>query len=252
MLNRQTISNLFFLFVSVVSGCASPTKVHIFSVGINQKQIESLSNLLEVKGYKVIPNQLPVPASIVRDTVIFPAIVKDFATVQIVESAMHDAGFRDIRLIRESEANHSYSTNNIGVYLINPASKSPLDSIIEDPYSLGGSEGTELTYNYFSECPEGSIAQSELNLYPGGAAILEEFIWDERKGQEKVVSHDGEWLSDSRSVRVDYYEEGEQHFSISNHEGSNRFGPFKGLTLINIFSSISVESCNYTHLHYLD
>lgn len=252
MLNRPFSFNLLLLIVLFISGCASPTQVHIFSMGVDQGQIEYLGKLLEEKGYNVIPNELPVPASITRDTVIFPAIVQNFATVQLVESAMHDAGFRKVRLIRETEANHSYSTNNIGVYLVNPDSNASVASTIEDPYSLGGSKATDFTFNYFSECSEGSIAQSELNLYPGGTAILEEFIWNENEGQEIVVTHDGEWSSEFNTVRVNYFDEGEQHFSISKHEGSNRFGPYEGITLVSTFSSIGIESCNYTHLRYLD
>ena len=241
-----------FLSVLLLAGCASQTQVHIFSLGIEDSEIVYLSSLLTEEGFDVQPNALPVPDRIFRHTVIFPAIVQDFAMVEMVESAMERAGYPNAQLILETEANHYYSTDNIGVYLVNSDFEGTAASLIENPYALGGTDATPLTYNYFSECPDGSEAQSELNLYPSGVVLLEEFVWDDEDNREVSVVHDGEWKSDSSSVEIHIFDGGELRFSIEERRGSNWFGPYEGLTLKNQHTTMDITHCDYTHLEYQD
>lgn len=240
------------LILGFLTSCASRTQIHVFSLGMEANEISQLASLLEEDGFDVRPNSLLVPPNIVRHTIVFPAIVQDFATVELIESIMAKAGYPRTRLILEEESNHYYSTNNIGIYLVNPDFDKSYASLVDDPYSLGGDEATPLTYNYFSECPKGSEAQSELNLYPSGVALLEEFIWDEEKNQEMNQIHEGEWSTDSRSVRINFFDKGELNLSIEDHSGTNHFGPFKGLTLAVQNSTLDIERCNYTYLDYED
>lgn len=221
-------------------------------MALEDSEITRLSNLLEEAGFDARPNKLPVPASVMRHTVIFPAIVQDFSTIELVESVMENAGYAEPRLVLESEANHHYSTDNIGVYLVNPNFEGTAASLIEDPYALGSEGAHPLSYNYFSECPDGSEAQSELNLYPSGVAILEEFIWDEESNREENVLHDGEWEADSTTVAVAIFGEGELLFSIKEHTGSDWFGPYEALTLVNQGSTMDIEHCDYTYLDHLN
>lgn len=241
-----------FLSLLLLVGCASRTQVHIFSLGMDTREIEHLSSLLAEEGFDVRPNSLPVPGGFFRHAVIFPAITQNFSMVEQVKSAMGKAGYSNAQMILETEANHYYSTNNIGVYLINPDFKGSAASLIQHPLALGGADATPLTFNYFSECPEGSEAQSELNLYPSGVAILEEFIWHDEDNREISVMHDGEWKSDSSSVEIDIFGSGELRFSIEEHIGSNWFGPYKGLTLKNQLNTMDIEQCDYTHLEHED
>lgn len=233
-------------------GCASRTQVHIFSRGVEDNKIIQLSNLLEEKGFDARPNLLPVPANFFRHTVIFPAIVQDFAMVELIESAMDEAGYPRANLVLEQQSNHSYSTDNIGIYLVNPDFEGSYASLVGDPYSLGDGEAAPFTYNYFSECPKGSEAQSELNLYPSGVAILEQFIWDEADNQERNIVYDGEWASNPPLVEIDFFDEGILNLSIKEHTGSNHFGPFEALTLVAQDSTMKIERCDYTYLDYLE
>lgn len=241
-----------FLSILLLAGCASQTQVHIFSLGVEEGKVEQLGNLLNEAGFSAQPNSLPVPGRIRRHTVIFPAIVQDFATIELVESVMETAGYPEAQLILETEANHYYSTNNIGVYLISPDFAGSAASLIADPYALGGADATPLTYNYYSECPDGSEAQSELNLYPSGVALLEEFVWDDDDNREISIVHDGEWESDSSTVEVNIFDGGQLLFGIEEHTGSNWFGPYQGLTLRNQHTTMDIEHCDYTHLEYED
>ncbi len=247
-MHKHAIAIVFLLLI----GCTTQTEVHIFSLGIGDEEILLLSSLLEDSGFSARPNTLPVPPSVVRHTVIFPALVQDFATIELVEAAMQQAGYPNARLIRETQANHSYSTNNIGVYLVNREYRHIQAAAIEDPFALGGASATALTYNYFSECAQGSESQSELNLYPGGVALLEEFVWDEANNEELSIVHEGEWSSDSSTVDVRLFGNGEIAFSIKEHTGSDWFGPFEATTLVSIGSTLEFESCDYTHLRHLD
>lgn len=243
---------LISLILVLLVGCATQTQIHIFSLGVEDNKIAQLVSLLEEGGFDVRPNSLPVPPNIVSHTVIFPAIVQDFAMVELIESAMTEAGYPKTQLVLESQSNHSYSTDNIGIYLVNPDFEGTYASLVGDPYSLGDDEDASLTYNYFSECPKGSEAQSELNLYPSGVALLEEFIWDEGGNQEINKVYDGEWVSNSTHVEIDFFENGELNLSITEHTGSNHFGPFEALTLVAQDSTMKIERCDYTYLDYLE
>ncbi|MFK7862980.1 MAG: hypothetical protein AB8B95_02020 [Pseudohongiellaceae bacterium] len=243
---------LLFLAFSILASCASKPRIHIFSLGIEEDELDSLSQRLDEAGFDARANTLPVPPTFVEHTVIFPAITQDFTKIELITSALAEAGYDSPRLILESEANHSYSTDNIGVYLLNPDFRVNASSLITDPYSLGGEEANPLSYNYFSECPQGSESQSELNLYPAGTAIVEEFVWDEKTNNEISLIHDGEWDSDSKSVEVNLYRKGKLRYTIRRHSGSDWFGPFEALTLENNYSTVSFEACNYTYLNHLD
>lgn len=241
-----------YLFLAILAGCASQPRVHIFSLGVDASEVARLTQLLEEAGFDARPNTLPVPPNVVRHTVIFPALVQDFAMVELVESTMTTAGYDRPRLVLESESNHYYSTDNIGVYLVNPDFEGTAASLVADPYLLGGDEANSLSYNYFSECPDDSEAQSELNLYPSGVAILEEFVWDDKSNTEVNVLHDGEWSADSNTVQVSIFEEGELLYSIKEHTGSDWYGPYEALTLVHEHSTMDIEGCNYTYLDHLE
>lgn len=244
-----------FSFVAILllfASCASQPQVHIFSLGVGDAQVAHLSSLLEDVGFNAQPNTLPVPPSVLRHTVIFPAIVPNFAIVELIESTLETAGYPRPRLVLETDANHYYSSDNIGVYLVDPDFEGTAADLLADPYALGGEDATPLSYNYFSECPKGSEAQSELNLYPSGMAILEEFVWDEKSQEEISVLHDGEWESDSAEVRLSLFRQGELRFSITEHTGSDWFGPFEALTLVSQSSTMDIERCNYTYKNHTD
>ncbi len=246
------------LVLLLVTSCANQTRIHIFNEGFDSAAVSDLANLLAENGFDARPNELPVPASIPRHTVIFPALVQDFALVESIEAILIEAGYDKPRLIRQSEANHFFSTANIGIYLINPDAEFDPVANINDPYSLenegsrGADEGIALTYNYFSECPRGSEAQSELNLYPGGTAIVEEFSWDEGREEEISTLHEAEWSVENSMLSVNLFSAGELQFSITEHKGSNWQGSYEGLTLVAIDSTADFEFCNYTHLRYVN
>lgn len=242
------LKRCFYLLASLLIGCASEPRIHIFSLGIEESEVVQLSRMLDQAGFDARVNALPVPSHLFKHTVIFPAIVEDFTNIELVESTLEKAGYANPRLILESESNHHYSTDNIGVYLINPDFEGTAASLLADPYALGKEESNSLSYNYFSECPKGSEAQSELNLYPSNVAILEEFIWDEESNDEKSILHDGEWSADSQTVEISLFKQGELRFAINRHSGSDWFGPFEGLTLVNEYSTVNIESCDYTYL----
>lgn len=251
--NKRRMSKyLLVCYLLLLAGCTSQPKIHIFSLAVEESDISELSNLLDEAGFDARRTDLPVPPSVMRHTVIFPAIVQDFSTVELIETVLETAGFSQPRLVLESEANHYYSTDNIGVYLVNPDFEGSAASLLADPYALGDQDSNSLSFNYFSECPDGSEAQSELNLYPSGVAILEEFVWDEETNREVNILHDGEWESDSATVAVSIFGEGELHFLIKEHTGSDWYGPYEALTLVSQNSTMDIEPCDYTHLDHLD
>ncbi len=233
-------------------GCSAQPAVHIFSLGVKAEDVEALSSQLKEAGFDARPNSLPVPTSLIEHTIVLPAIVQDFATIELIESTLESAGYPDPRLIVESESNHYYSTDNIGVYLINPDFEGTAADLIAAPYALGDEESNPLSYNYFSECPEGSEAQSELNLFPSGVAILEEFVWNETTNTEESMIHDGEWVADASTVEISLFGEGQLLYSITQHEGADFFGPYKALTLVHEQSTMNIEACNYTYRDHLE
>jgi len=239
-----------FIFALILNACASGPKVHIFSLGVAPEEISMLADTLESQGYDAQPNSLPVPPTMVKNTLIVPAIVQDFATIEAIESAIVSTGFDEAFLVLESDSNHSYSTNNIGIYLVNPENDYVSPTTEYDPYALGVEESVPLAFNYFSECAKGSQAQSELNLYPAGVAILEEFIWDEVNGVEVSKLNDGQWQAGSTTVDVEIFDAGIIQFQIHQYEGSNWLGPYEAITLVNQQSTLDSESCDYTYLRY--
>ena len=241
---------LLVVLLFLMTGCLSKPQVHIFTAGIEESEIEELSDLLVIEGIRVNPSSLPVPRQIRKHTIIFPALVKDFTMVELVKSTMAEAGYTDAQLIFETEGNHHYSTDNIGVYLVNPDFKRIDANRLSDPFAIGGEDAMDLTFNYFSECPQGSEAQSELNLFPSGVVLLEEFVWDDKRNREDSIVHDGEWESDFETVYLHFFNGGELRYSIEKHSGTNRFGQFQGLTLKNSYSTMNIENCDYTYRKY--
>ncbi|PCH62341.1 MAG: hypothetical protein COC19_03030 [SAR86 cluster bacterium] len=219
----------------------------MFSAAIELDTIAALTEVLEDQGFRVTVNSLPIPASIHSPTIIFPPLVQDMSRVDTIQAAMQNAGFEQVRLIYNTQGNHFYSTENIGVYLL--SADSPLPERNLDSTALGGSDASKISHVYYSECAD---SESELNLFPGGVVLLEEFVWDERNEREHSIIYDGQWQEIDAAIVLDLYDDGELYFNIVEQTGSDRYGEFKGLTLVNQLKNAELNHCNYTYLDYED
>lgn len=117
LLFKFTYSTIFLL---LLCSCASRQEVHIFSKGVSIEEVSRVSAIINKAGLKAQPNKLEVPSLIGTTSIMYPPIVKDFASIERLRNLLKESGYSKVALISSSQGGHSYSTEHIGLYLVDP------------------------------------------------------------------------------------------------------------------------------------
>ena len=222
-------------------GCATRHEVHIFNQGYSSAKVSQVTAALDDAGFKTKPNHLAVPDQITRTSIIYPPIVQDFTGIDSVKDALSGIGFSQIELIHETQGEHYYSSENIGLYLVKPGYVPQSD--FEDKVD----SKQNLSRIYYSNCGD---LEAQLNLYPAGAAMLELYDWNERTDREITIVVDGEWNAAETELVFGLFDGGEIIYSISEFEGRDNYGRFVGIDLDVLKNTTDQQSCNFRYISY--
>lgn len=141
------------LFCTLLLACAQPV-VHLNHRYLDEQQTNELSAALQAEGFKVELNQHPFPARVSANTLIYSPMLREPATVELLQDVLAARGWRlqDNRLLVES--NQWFTGNNLGLFLV------PADVQVH-----GGRSAVDLAHNYQAEDCEESY---QLRLMPDG------------------------------------------------------------------------------------
>lgn len=223
--------------------CATQHELHVFNQGFTETEVEELVLLLESSGFNPQINTLPVPREIRRSSIIYPPIVQNIEDIELLQRILSDVGYGEVQLNYETVGEHYYTTENIGLYLVNPQYRET-----EQTPPQGQEEtGIRLSHVYYSECDS---LEGELSLFPEGVAILEVFDWNERTNRERSQQFDGEWDNSENELAVTLFDGDALTFAIDEFRGSDSYGRFYGINLKSRATQAIVGSCDFRFISY--
>jgi len=238
-MKKLVFTIICFSFLS----CTSRQVVHVFNQGYTPEEIGKVVHVIDGLGFDARLNHLEIPNQLSRTSIIYPPIVQRLSTIDTMRDSLSEIGFNDIELIYETQGEHYYSTENIGLYLLNPNYVRP----VENDRSEESYPGPRLSRIYYSDCDS---IEAELSLLPQGTAILEIYVWNERIDREQTQLIDGEWSITDNNIVFDLFDEGSIEFDFSEFSGRDDYGRYYGIHLEIEYNSTNLLSCDYRYISY--
>ena len=229
--------------IATLASCATRQDVHVFNQGYSDTEVQAVVAALRESGFRPRPNALAVPDGIRASSIIYPPIVEDFNTVALLRDTLSAAGHPKLELIYETRGEHFYSTENIGLYLVNPDYTKPEEKNSSDQLS----ESPVLSHIYYSNC---ETVEAELSLFGQSTALLEVIEWSERTGRERSRVFDGQWSRTDSTLTFELFDEGEMVFGYSEFDGKDDYGRFYGIDLVSIENNSELATCDYRYVTY--
>ncbi len=184
-----------------------------------------------------------MPEGIYRSSIIYPPIVEDPQSLDQLRDSLVPLGIPEPELIYETRGEHFYSTENIGLYLVNPNYVAP--ESIADSTQQGA--GPTLSHIYYSNCAD---VDAELSLFGENAAILELVEWNERTQREQSTQFDGLWQAMESTIRFELFDAGTILFEFSEFDGRDDYGRFYGIDLVSIENDSELATCDFRFITY--
>lgn len=234
---------LILLSLALLASCASRQQVHVFNEGYSDGDIAAVLTALRDSGFEPRRNELEVPEGIRTSSIIYPPIVQEFETVALLQDTLARLGHESVELIYETRSEHFYSTENIGLYLVNP-DYDPPEAQAESP---DRNEGPILSRIYYSNCDE---VDAELSLLGQDTAILEIVEWNENTDRERATLFDGQWSRTESTVEFELFDGGRILFEYNEFDGRDDYGRFYGIDLISTANSSDLTSCDFRFITY--
>lgn len=228
-------------FFLLMASCATRHEVHIFNKGYSSEEIGEVAHTLNELGFSVRPNDLDIPKQISRTAIIYPPIVQDFASIETVRNSLSKIGISNVDLIYETQGEHFYSTENIGLYLVNP------DYVEPQEQEKGLSPAQNLSRTYYSNCDD---LEAQLNLFPAGAAILQVFEWNDTENRERTYVLDGEWDTSENRLAFELFSGGTIEYVVSEFIGRDDYGRFYGIDLESDENTSELQPCDFRYITY--
>lgn len=229
--------------ILILQACNSGPAVHVYERGYGKAQLSLVADALQGSGYNARPNPIAVPATIRRNSIIYPAIVEDFQTIESLRHTLELQGLGEFQLLHRREGGHRYSTDNIGVYLVNPEAAGATVEAGTDE----NNGGLQLARLYYSDC---SAYEADLSLFPGGSAILQSYNIDFDDKDEEVEIHDGQWQQHNAILQIDFFDAGQIVYQIREFHGRDDYGRHYGIDLKILQNTASIENCDFRFLSY--
>lgn len=227
----------------ILTSCTARQDVHVFNLGYSDAEVQTVMAALQESGFRPHANSLAVPDGIHSSSIIYPPIVENFETVSLLRDTLASTGHAQLELIYETRGEHFYSTENIGLYLVNPEYSEPVPQTSSDPQG----QHPELSHVYYSNCED---VEAELSLLGQDAAVLEVIEWSERTQRERSTVFDGQWSRSDSTLEFELFDEGKIIFSYSEFDGRDDYGRFYGIDLVNIENLSELASCDFRYVTY--
>lgn len=226
----------------LLSGCTT-NKVHVFNNSLNDAELADLSREIAALGLSPQLRTLDVPVGITGPTIVMPRVVRDQATIHALEDVLNRHGLSGVRIESHAIHNHSYTDNNIGLYLTNrviaqqrQAEIRNIDLNIEN-----------LSRVYMSECKN---IDAELSLSADGLAMLEIYEWNEQSGGDESVFMAGSWQADGSQLSLVFDQADSLTFTIAESQTSTHQGATRGIDLLrtSLATDHACSRCNFRYI----
>lgn len=225
-----------------VLGCGSGAQpninVHLFTESMTDEQVQKLTKSVRKRG-SVRVNSTSHGEVIEHPTIVVPFLLSDGSLIDSLEGALYLLGYDRIEFAYQSKGKHSYTTNNIGVYLPNTDS-------IESPFLH--TKMDSLVQTYGSECPQ---MDAQLKLLDTGSASLETYDSD-TLGREVISSAlEGRWERVNDEVKLYLGLPEELTFIIQRLTRQELNTTYSGIVLVGRANGTIYSGCDFVNIGYI-
>ena len=186
---NKAIVGILLVAIAVLTGCTSVSTVHVFGKYLTEQEKQKISRVLQLKEYQVEVNDLAFPDAINSDAVVYSPMHSNPEQVRALLDLVAGELNSKAELLYIRSDQHSYTKDNIGLYLFGQAGgKAKRDGRDESisfasPYSA-------------SHCA--SLVFAELILAP--KQTFELITVDSATADE--VSRKGRWQRDAQQLHL--------------------------------------------------
>lgn len=232
-----------FLSLFVITGCESsrpvsvhPVRVHLLTESMTDSQIRELARSAQRQGGIVRLSAVDQDELIERPTIIVPFLLSNGSIIGALQNSFYNLGYERIDIQYHTLGKHSYTSNNIGVYLPR-LTTNHRSTYIED-----------LAQTYASECPD---FDAELTLFNHGEVLLEIFDISEAGVEFKAHSLKGRWESVNDRLQIELMPSYLLSFTVLRlHRERNRRLDL-GIILQGQDNESIFSGCNFSSVGYI-
>lgn len=218
MMIRGVLSIL--LLMAGLAGCTT-TQVHLFTEGVDPRELGRVQSALEAKGFDTELNPLRIPDVLSGPTLLYSSSHDEIEQVESLGNLLLSLGY-DVSLEPMAKGNHFYTGENIGLYLAPPQASQPGQA------RLSGME-------FNGDCPD----EDAYLTFESAHRFTAEFIaWDD-SAQEEIVSHlAGTWYREQDSVHLQW-DGNAVELSFMPLHAEREYGDVTGYRLVNHTGQLS-------------
>ena len=215
----------------LLAGCQSP-QVHLFNRHLSAEQSAELQRAMERQGYEVQLNALPLPDDIQASTLMFSPMLRNYDDVTRLIGLLETGGYPIAGANILSNNNHSYTGDNIGVYLLPAGAERP------------ASHGTIALVNEFSGkgCHRGDAS---LQLQANGRYRFELSVWDEQQQDYINKAHRGRWKKQENRLLIHTHDGKHLTFAIVDGARQTPEGKIRTLNLLAGPNNSGMDGCDF-------
>ncbi|MEX1198252.1 MAG: hypothetical protein WEB57_10370 [Pseudohongiellaceae bacterium] len=223
----------------LLGACQAPTRVHLFTDIMDEASVESLKGDIRSAGMAASVSSAEIPQGLRHPTIVVPTIVRSQSHIRELQRVMGEAGYQDVRVELYSPGTHSFTPDNIGLYVTDLEAA---ESRVERGTENLAAPDSSLSRVYFSDCP---ATDAELNLYENGAVMLEVFNWDESEKREYSTFTGGDWNNEESVVVINLEDSDSLRYTVHRFEREDQSGTYRGIELLGKEEANGYQACDF-------
>jgi len=225
--------NTYFLMgallsaTAILTGCASPTAVHIYGKYLENEDRNQLQEKLLALGYDVQINELDVPVDVQNNSVLYSLMLKDNKAVEQITDVAQQSGFKVTSHLPLTRSNHWYTKDSVALILF-PESASSERFYAQDLQVTFKSSGCEQNYT--------------MEFNADGSYQLSGYDWSEE--EQRYLS--GNWFYRQYPyVELKFKEGGHSHtyFEIKTSNEQDQISKIDYIRLTSLNPSMFLFDC---------
>ena len=225
--------SLFTMF-----GCASkyPVTVHLITESMTEPQIRELSTRARRRGGIVQLSAIDQSEPIERPTIVIPHLLADGSIISALQRGFFNLGYEHVDIRYQTLGTHSYTSNDIGVYL-------PRLTVNDRANYIAN-----LAQTYASECPH---FDAELVLFNDGEVLIEVYDIQESGVEFIAQSLKGTWQSTNETLRIELISSEVLSFNVHRVRRENSGRLDLGIILQGQDIQSILSGCNFHSIGYI-
>lgn len=174
-----------------ITACSSKTQVHFYTNNLTQEKVNEIITTIDPNTFDVILNDLPYPSDINDNAIIYSPSRNSRERLNALMEVLSGLGFNISTASLISANNHSFTANNLGLYLF------PKDYVQPELNNISNTYKIPLVNEYgATDCQHATV----LYLKEPDEFIIEINQWDETIEDYRQEYIEGTWFLLNKEV----------------------------------------------------